>query len=1780
MKKHFFSVTKLLHFIQITLLSVLLSSCVGSVQDTKSKINELVLAPVSFLSFQGLVTAKAISHDKIEIEFFPMTGSLTDIRYLLYLNGSLNPIELNQDALDDATSGKKRYVVKNLNIATVYKLLLRAKNIKTDEMSSGETEITVTTFDNRTAEFTGINLLTKVVGATASSVKVSWVPAVMNGLFVATAYDPAYYEVTYISAGGAANLNNPAYAGVDRQVVRVPPAPALAAPGSNPDSVILNGLNPLTTYYVQVRAVNKLYYDFSINPNFTVNPVNRETNSRFLKITTEGATTLFNFPQESVSLQNAPGFPAYSQVNVFWSEASGTFDHYRVYWKPFVGNVSQVAADDQLTDNYLKTSVDFVNVDASDTSRTISGLSSYKWYQFKVVACKTLACPMDETTIHLRSVSNMKYIRTQAVLAPFSGITKIEHPKDATTLTKIKALFDPPSLAVGYADKLEMYCVDPNDYTRSVKMSSATTAASGIGNCDGLSLSDDPVLTDTFSYINGVRNTLTSALNLATYCFAATPAIRLQTEQKPDPLTMSDLVVRCISPEIKVPTLTEFPGLTGSCNVNLNSATVNWAAPTSGIYSNYRVFIKEIPVSANFKFSDAVATDTTYVLGDGTITGYESILLPSNQLTYTFTNLRPGKKYKVGVLSIAVDGASELNSEFNINIKECNVPMPTATFDEWTRLFAIGPKIDGRFPKASPSTYRDDAHIWESLNVDGIPYEAKMSGTNLDTSGFLVPPGFYATDPTLYSDLFDGKPAEKSSGVYVAASNQGIVSLAWQEVTLNFLDSEFQIGQDLGTRANRKYGYKIYRSDDNRLNWIDVSDQSKLVHARDFKFRVRSNVTTPTTKRMAFFTDYSVKYAKSSTAVGMDPNVDRGRTYWYKVVPFFDGKALTFIDSSLTPNHMIKITLPPPNVALVHRKMANRQGCLEIDKTIDKGAGGHYRCGYDGLGARPRGYPWSMTQTVLDQGGDLLVDRNEVGCQYTRGQLINDPSSSNSFYQKVNPLGAINGIADFKGSPTDPAPPHSDQTGLTFKGCAGSDESALHSTWGNHLQIYPANYKNVIWGDCLSGQQGVTMSSQNCSNSVIASRIRYLFPGAKEPAIPYDCSNNVDPTNPQTAYNAAINLLGEDFRRNLVIQSEFAAVFYSADIVSMGLGLNKHGPAGVISGAANLGGTGNNLVNNCYINLAAIGADNNWRARWFSSGELYSVNINGSLESIYNKTVGQVLAGTAIYDNANYKAPTASSSRYKDTTQIARVFSSNSSKLPPITGLRLQDAQAICNATQIEIGIGDDTTQAFLPTSFPVSKKLLNKVQFTTAAAFPDTENNHAQSLNYSDANITAIEDGTLGNTSCIDTGRANGGRVNFKDELIPQMVNYTTTPIATDTFIFSGSSQYDGSPGVSSDRCMSRYGIQDMIGNVWEATNFIMNCDYSKDSLYFGQYTGGNPVTGQGVGNKALSVPVNFLHGQSLTFIASNATIVIPATSTTLTNNQAWVDVDPSSGYCSIVDTDAARPLDPTNVKDPSGIFKNIFRTDGTLNTTVVPFANNVDQESVDYLRNGDGFFFNMGQNNFAPQLGTENGLSLNGKGITSLTALMAMGTYFNPLTGLPLSCAQSSCDGNSDNRKVTTAFFQSRKSPTDTNIQNFPIGNSQILNDGISDYAYGNSDVNGIIHYLFDATSTTTANRTIVTGFSVNGLISDPITTSYTTTDTSTLYGTPGHQDGDTIALTKPDFRIARNSDLTMFLGGGYNTLYGGRYSMKSGEHSALAERSRLDTGFRCGVLINTED
>ena len=1694
-----------------------LTSCVGTVKDANSKAGNILSSgsTSAAITFSGLTQANPISNSKVELFFYPATGDQNAITYEIYINGSPTPTQVSGKSLTANSKGLMMVVISHLTINTTYTFNMKA--VITGTTSSALLDptkaLTAKTFANETADFQGISTVALGAGQSGkNTVIVTWLSATTLGTEISPRpNDPVAYEIKYISQlGGVLNLNNAKYSGPDRVTVQNP-TPLSSSPAlSTQTSATINGLNPGTTYFFQVRAIHTNYAIYGSDPNYKT-----EANTKYLTIKTLSTTDdAFTFSTNLVTLSHPLADAGLSKLNLAWLPAGGPFDHYSVCY-------TKLADPNDLTD-HLQDTADFdfgVNncqsKAANDTFQQISGLLSYAYYQVKVIACKNIACDFGN-----RIFSDLKSARVFTNVAPFGGIMTYDSPQDETSLNTIKVNFNPPVLSAGYINEFRMYCYsDANDHT-GVRIDNLAKPTSGTGktNCNGLTiLTAFPNVPADFSTFSQIQIDLPAGGidGIKQYCFSLVPTINDPSLVQSD---VANAIVKCFTPQMKTPNILQFGGRDIACPAIGNAVHLTWPSPTGGLYSKYITFYqRKITGSEFFDFQAAIAEYTS-----GVSNHYQWIDPIDKTLNFLdLTGLLPGAKYNVGVIPYLNYGGSKLWAQYNYNVGECSLPLPTFKFQEWMQVFAIGPKEDGLTPPtldANNNILR--SYIPETINADDQPIEIATTVT----SGTPIPTDATKLGTVNFDGIYGKYNAIDTNPTY-QYSNTGIVKLMWQDISLyggtDYLRNYYALDNGLA-KSLRKYGYKVFRSDDNKMSWIDLTTKSSvntyqsttnsgLIQAVPYTWKPRNNATD-LSAYAASFTDYSVKFS------GTSGDTDRARVYYYKIVAVFNGSQLLNEDTS-NPNHnIIKVVLPPRNMALVNRMMANRTICQEMNLPLLKGSGQYYACNYDGVGSKGLAPPYAVGSTVYDSGGDLLMDRFELGIPFTRGDSLATTASTSYF---TGTKLTFAGAAD---------------NGSKFTGCFNDSSTYYEPNQGVGLSTGNYSYSHLIPGDCMGTDFSLSINNlaSPCSDPTLVAKNGYTYPGSSD-------ANNTevnDCTNPNYVGQTLLNLANTNsllFTENRFAptQSEFAAVYY---IRSNGGGYQLFNfPAGnskFLQADISYSGPPS------YINLSYLDSTNNLRARWLPTNRLFgnfSLGAAGSgfatagntVINLYDKSIAQIKS--LLYDNSTVISPPdsqiSSARYYTDTTPLARIFTSNAAKLPPATGFSMPQAQKICSTYKVQVGTETATTAYHSSIgTIDLTKRLMRKKEQTVAAAWPVTWNN---------SKVTTIEKGYDIDDTTMTTGCTGFEKSNINPNATFSLQKDSVLDLFIPLHISTTPPTLTGSSGInSSEACVSRFGIQDLAGNLREYISDQIFCDYlpqntnAKSTIMIG--TPDHPE---------LSVP--FTGGYL-----------------DLRNMTGWVNSLPTSGNCSVVepggvilDSSGSRSGHYTN----GGVFNSIYLPDSTtLNTSVVSMTKSIDQASVLTNRNGDGSFLDFGSANLGPSLKEDH--------VFDLPSM-----YFNVPLGMPLTCT-SGCDnstGGSGNKLVATSYHAgltgSSYNPTTTPIRDFPINNSTFSSSNIETIAVGfaTTTSNANLHLPFQYPS----------GVNVNA---DPALNSFDYTTITTLDAAPG------IPLYNYSWLVDRATPLS-FTVGGSSSSEPGRYTFKMDGVAEVNNRATTDQGTRCVIMLD---
>lgn len=146
-------------------------------------------------------------------------------------------------------------------------------------------------------------------------------------------------------------------------------------------------------------------------------------------------------------------------------------------------------------------------------------------------------------------------------------------------------------------------------------------------------------------------------------------------------------------------------------------------------------------------------------------------------------------------------------------------------------------------------------------------------------------------------------------------------------------------------------GYKVYRS--------------TTSGGQDFNSPLACNSSVNTCTSSTLLSSQATKFVDS-----LPSNLSSGTTYYYVIRPV-DSNGL--VSPSTEVYAEIDVPIPPANMALMHKWIANKEACQKMGATTDPN--NNFRCTYSGPGSNGGYYELSA---------HLFIDRFEAGCNYSR----------------------------------------------------------------------------------------------------------------------------------------------------------------------------------------------------------------------------------------------------------------------------------------------------------------------------------------------------------------------------------------------------------------------------------------------------------------------------------------------------------------------------------------------------------------------------------------------------------------------------------------------------------------------------------------------------------------------------------------------------------------------------------------------------------------------------
>ncbi len=531
-------------------------------------------------------------------------------------------------------------------------------------------------------------------------------------------------------------------------------------------------------------------------------------------------------------------------------------------------------------------------------------------YYAAIVACS------DSNCTEYRGHDVVRAVRTSPPVAPFNGIDTITAPTGDDGLTSLILNWSLPNTLQGDYTEIRVFKTNGNgNYNAATDLigafDPATPAVMGIA-----------AATPTSVTLKGLRTE-------EEYCFiakayAASPA----DPENPSGRTHANERKVCGIPKYSAP---GFSGLKSACkNFSSTGFTVEWNTPNPvGIYSFYEIWYRRAS-TGTFSYAEAQAGHPDSV----------KVTAANSATSYTFSNLTPATNYRIGMRTYFSNPASgQVFRDTNVVTTACATQAAKVEHKGWMQIVALGPKINGLAVPPAPLLER-----FTIPGTDGIPADG-------------------------VDNVFRHRyPQESPFGVQGStASRTGMVRLMWEDFVLSA-----GLGTMYNFNATANTGYKIfrkaYRTSHATIQPTIVADVSEgtWTELTPTPIPAKRELYPGTTNWAYFgeFVDYSIDRS------GLAAN--ETKIYWYKVEAYINGIKVDF--ETTPPDGVVKIIVPPNNMGLMHRWMANKDFCDAIKRSPQRNQ--NYRCAYNGIGSVGGFY---------DMQHHLLIDRFHLGTNFSRG---------------------------------------------------------------------------------------------------------------------------------------------------------------------------------------------------------------------------------------------------------------------------------------------------------------------------------------------------------------------------------------------------------------------------------------------------------------------------------------------------------------------------------------------------------------------------------------------------------------------------------------------------------------------------------------------------------------------------------------------------------------------------------------------------------------------------
>lgn len=307
------------------ILSVFTLGCVGTIENSKTPVSETQSPVPGSINFAGIFKITKVSDTRVEIYFPEATGGSGKYIYDVYVGS--DRVESYPDEVLTKDQGFYQLLLHGFSVFNNVAIRVEARDAAQFAMSSNGVVKKETTYGNETCRFDGIVDVTNVAGESGKdSLKIKWVPAEI--ISIGHEANPVSYEIVLIKRGkpDGTGLNigkdQMDTATTGRYVFTVPWNEGL-------NEYTVRGLSADYKYLARVRCIHSSSENNNFYPELR-SELNNKTleratlNDSFASMT--GLNTLILTPS------NLSGESGLMGVNLAWTQISGAFDHFRVYF--------------------------------------------------------------------------------------------------------------------------------------------------------------------------------------------------------------------------------------------------------------------------------------------------------------------------------------------------------------------------------------------------------------------------------------------------------------------------------------------------------------------------------------------------------------------------------------------------------------------------------------------------------------------------------------------------------------------------------------------------------------------------------------------------------------------------------------------------------------------------------------------------------------------------------------------------------------------------------------------------------------------------------------------------------------------------------------------------------------------------------------------------------------------------------------------------------------------------------------------------------------------------------------------------------------------------------------------------------------------------------------------------------------------------------------------------------------------------------------------------------